>query len=166
MADFIRSPLARSTRNRRSIQTESLTPQENLALLNSQRTVRPNSPHLTIYQPQVCTGVLASNRESRHPSSHTFIADPFASTAHLGPLLPQPNHRDRPLRPSLRRRPDFPPPPHLPRSRQRSLDRARRGDAWVVEDVDQIYVGRSVYAAFVERDQAFDVGHGLWSVEE
>jgi succinate dehydrogenase (ubiquinone) cytochrome b560 subunit len=43
----------------RSIQTESLTPQENLALLNAQRTVRPNSPHLSIYQPQVCTGVIS-----------------------------------------------------------------------------------------------------------
>jgi hypothetical protein len=75
IADFIRSPLARSTRNRRSIQTESLTPQENLALLNSQRTVRPNSPHLTIYQPQVRVGVLVSN-ESRHPSSHPYTPNP------------------------------------------------------------------------------------------
>jgi len=38
---------------RRWATTQSMTPQENIALLNSQRLNRPNSPHFTIYQPQV-----------------------------------------------------------------------------------------------------------------
>lgn len=33
--------------------TTKMTPQENIALLNAQRLHRPNSPHLSIYQPQV-----------------------------------------------------------------------------------------------------------------
>lgn len=38
---------------RRWATTQSMTPQENIALLNAQRLHRPNSPHFTIYQPQV-----------------------------------------------------------------------------------------------------------------
>ena len=38
---------------RRWATTQSLTPKENVALLNAQRLQRPNSPHMTIYQPQV-----------------------------------------------------------------------------------------------------------------
>ena len=33
--------------------TQSLTPQENITLLNSQREKRPSSPHFTIYKPQL-----------------------------------------------------------------------------------------------------------------
>lgn len=38
---------------RRLVQTRSITPQEDIAILNSQRQKRPSSPHFTIYQPQV-----------------------------------------------------------------------------------------------------------------
>ncbi|KAH8086848.1 cytochrome b subunit of succinate dehydrogenase, Sdh3p [Filobasidium floriforme] len=71
---------------RRSIQTESLTPQENLALLNAQRTVRPNSPHLTIYQPQL-TWVLSSlNRITGTALSGLLYAG--ALTFLLHPVFP------------------------------------------------------------------------------
>jgi len=39
--------------SRRTIQTESITPDTELELLNKQRLNRPSSPHFTIYQPQV-----------------------------------------------------------------------------------------------------------------
>lgn len=38
--------------------TASMSPAENIALLNEQRLKRPNSPHLSIYQPQVNFGCL------------------------------------------------------------------------------------------------------------
>lgn len=38
--------------------TESVTAAESIALLNSQRQHRPTSPHLAIYQPQVCIDLL------------------------------------------------------------------------------------------------------------
>ncbi|KAG2017522.1 succinate dehydrogenase cytochrome b560 subunit [Coprinopsis cinerea AmutBmut pab1-1] len=43
----------RNSITRRFVQTESLTPAENLQLLNKQRLKRPSSPHFTIYQPQL-----------------------------------------------------------------------------------------------------------------
>ncbi|KAF9000752.1 succinate dehydrogenase cytochrome b560 subunit [Cyathus striatus] len=38
---------------RRTVQTESFTPAQNVDILNKQRLRRPSSPHFTIYQPQL-----------------------------------------------------------------------------------------------------------------
>lgn len=45
--------LASTTSVARAPSTTSMSPSENIALLNEQRLKRPNSPHLAIYQPQV-----------------------------------------------------------------------------------------------------------------
>ncbi|KAI0294878.1 hypothetical protein B0F90DRAFT_1639050 [Multifurca ochricompacta] len=46
-------PAFRSVIVRRSIQTQSLKPEEGTVILNTQRLARPSSPHFTIYQPQL-----------------------------------------------------------------------------------------------------------------
>ncbi|KAJ3746930.1 SDHC, cytochrome b subunit of succinate dehydrogenase [Lentinula raphanica] len=38
---------------RRSVQTQSLKPEDGTTILNKQRLQRPSSPHFTIYQPQL-----------------------------------------------------------------------------------------------------------------
>lgn len=43
----------------RSIHTETINPKQSMTRLNQQRSVRPNSPHLTIYQPQVRNAVIS-----------------------------------------------------------------------------------------------------------
>jgi hypothetical protein len=68
----------------RFIQTQHLTTKDNLALLNEQRLKRPNSPHLTIYQPQVRTSARI-----RYGAQLTCIPH----TADLVLVRPQPNHR-------------------------------------------------------------------------
>ncbi|WVF71304.1 succinate dehydrogenase, cytochrome b556 subunit [Kwoniella sp. CBS 6097] len=47
---------------RRFVQTESMSPAENISYLNSQRQHRPNSPHATIYQPQLTWYLSIFNR--------------------------------------------------------------------------------------------------------
>ncbi|KAK1924290.1 hypothetical protein DB88DRAFT_489711 [Papiliotrema laurentii] len=47
---------------RRWATTQTITEQENIALLNAQRLRRPNSPHFTIYQPQVTWLLSIANR--------------------------------------------------------------------------------------------------------
>ncbi|CAO1630270.1 unnamed protein product [Parajaminaea phylloscopi] len=42
--------------------TAKMTPEENLRLLNEQRSVRPSSPHFTIYQPQLTWLASIANR--------------------------------------------------------------------------------------------------------
>lgn len=50
-----RSSPTPSTPNQRpaAIPTHSMTPTESITHLNVQRAARPNSPHFTIYQPQI-----------------------------------------------------------------------------------------------------------------
>ncbi|KAI0259102.1 SDHC, cytochrome b subunit of succinate dehydrogenase [Gloeopeniophorella convolvens] len=49
-----RNPAAlRSSALRRSVQTQSLKPDDATVILNTQRLKRPSSPHFTIYQPQL-----------------------------------------------------------------------------------------------------------------
>ncbi|KAI0636317.1 succinate dehydrogenase cytochrome b560 subunit [Trametes polyzona] len=48
-----RNPVLRNLIARRTIQTESITPQAEQKILNEQRLRRPSSPHFTIYQPQL-----------------------------------------------------------------------------------------------------------------
>ncbi|KAF9072542.1 SDHC, cytochrome b subunit of succinate dehydrogenase [Rhodocollybia butyracea] len=43
----------RSSIARRSVQTQSLKPEDGTTILNNQRLLRPSSPHFTIYQPQL-----------------------------------------------------------------------------------------------------------------
>ncbi|TEB23250.1 succinate dehydrogenase cytochrome b560 subunit [Coprinellus micaceus] len=45
--------IIRNAIGRRSIKTNSLTPQAGDVILNNQRLKRPSSPHFTIYQPQL-----------------------------------------------------------------------------------------------------------------
>ncbi|KAH9991720.1 succinate dehydrogenase cytochrome b560 subunit [Russula vinacea] len=47
------TPLVRFAILRRTVQTQSLKPDEALVILNTQRLARPSSPHFTIYQPQL-----------------------------------------------------------------------------------------------------------------
>lgn len=48
-----------ASRRLASSQTTSVTAAESVAILNAQREKRPNSPHFTIYQPQVSHAALA-----------------------------------------------------------------------------------------------------------
>ncbi|KIK60114.1 hypothetical protein GYMLUDRAFT_261520 [Collybiopsis luxurians FD-317 M1] len=45
--------ITRSTIAKRSVQTQSLKPEDSVTILNKQRLQRPSSPHFTIYQPQL-----------------------------------------------------------------------------------------------------------------
>jgi len=47
---------------RRFVSTEPMTAPDNIALLNAQRTHRPTSPHLAIYQPQITWLLSGLNR--------------------------------------------------------------------------------------------------------
>ncbi|KAF7357040.1 SDHC, cytochrome b subunit of succinate dehydrogenase [Mycena venus] len=47
---------------KRSIQTQSLPPSAATDILNKQRLLRPTSPHLTIYKPQVTSILSIGNR--------------------------------------------------------------------------------------------------------
>ncbi|CAD6582262.1 MAG: cytochrome b subunit of succinate dehydrogenase, Sdh3p [Tremellales sp. Tagirdzhanova-0007] len=66
--DVIAAPTLRSSRPhliltaRRFAATTSITPPDNMAILNEQRKSRPQSPHLTIYQPQVTWILSSANR--------------------------------------------------------------------------------------------------------
>ncbi|KAJ7592408.1 hypothetical protein C8J56DRAFT_780393 [Mycena floridula] len=46
----------------RLVQTESIPASESSHILDKQRLLRPNSPHLTIYQPQVTSVLSIGNR--------------------------------------------------------------------------------------------------------
>ncbi|KAI9456789.1 succinate dehydrogenase cytochrome b560 subunit [Russula earlei] len=52
----------RSAILRRHVQTNSLKPEEAIAILNTQRLARPSSPHFTIYQPQLTWIASIANR--------------------------------------------------------------------------------------------------------
>ncbi|KAI0246074.1 cytochrome b subunit of succinate dehydrogenase, Sdh3p [Lactifluus subvellereus] len=52
----------RSAILRRSVQTQSLKPEEATVILNTQRLARPSSPHFTIYQPQLTWIASIANR--------------------------------------------------------------------------------------------------------
>ena len=104
---------------RRWATTQSLTPKENVALLNAQRLQRPNSPHFTIYQPQVSSMCLAWTALSL-PRSLVILAR--LTPGHMASLDCEPSHGQRPLRPDVRCVDDLPPSPRRPRHRLRTLD--------------------------------------------
>lgn len=82
---FAPSPFAMATRSAATTakaNTVKLTSAENLKMLNEQRSVRPSSPHFTIYQPQLTwigsifnrvTGVGLSVGEWTCASSHKAL---------------------------------------------------------------------------------------------
>ncbi|KAJ7506655.1 hypothetical protein B0H11DRAFT_2271970 [Mycena galericulata] len=54
--------LIRTTLAKRAVQTESLPPSASVDILNKQRLLRPSSPHMTIYQPQLTWIASIANR--------------------------------------------------------------------------------------------------------
>ncbi|KAH9964726.1 succinate dehydrogenase cytochrome b560 subunit [Lactifluus volemus] len=54
--------LFRSASLTRSVQTQSLKPEDATVILNTQRLARPSSPHFTIYQPQLTWVASIANR--------------------------------------------------------------------------------------------------------
>ncbi|GHJ89855.1 hypothetical protein NliqN6_6257 [Naganishia liquefaciens] len=87
------SPAFRSTAaplfsqvQRRFLQTEHLTTKQNLALLNEQRLRRPNSPHLTIYQPQLTWYLSGLNRITGSALSGVLYLSAMAYLLH--PVFP------------------------------------------------------------------------------
>ncbi|KAJ9118124.1 hypothetical protein QFC22_004025 [Naganishia vaughanmartiniae] len=75
-----------SARSLRFIQTEHLTTKENLVLLNEQRLRRPNSPHLTIYQPQLTWYLSGLNRITGSALSGLLYVSAMAYLLH--PVFP------------------------------------------------------------------------------
>ena len=81
--DVIAAPTLRSSRPhliltaRRFAATTSITPPDNMAILNEQRKSRPQSPHLTIYQPQVRSRAFRAPSHSYH--RHHLIHPPFVA---------------------------------------------------------------------------------------
>ncbi|KAJ9092667.1 hypothetical protein QFC21_006732 [Naganishia friedmannii] len=71
---------------RRFIQTEHLTTKDNLVLLNEQRLRRPNSPHLTIYQPQLTWYLSGLNRITGSALSGLLYVSAMAYLLH--PVFP------------------------------------------------------------------------------
>ncbi|KAJ6492573.1 SDHC, cytochrome b subunit of succinate dehydrogenase [Mycena vitilis] len=54
--------LIRTTLAKRAVQTESLPPAASVEILNKQRLLRPSSPHMTIYEPQLTWIASIANR--------------------------------------------------------------------------------------------------------
>ncbi|KAI5449009.1 cytochrome b subunit of succinate dehydrogenase, Sdh3p [Naganishia albida] len=71
---------------RRFVQTQHLTTKDNLALLNEQRLKRPNSPHLTIYQPQLTWYLSGLNRITGSALSGLLYVSAMAYLLH--PVFP------------------------------------------------------------------------------
>ncbi|ODQ54067.1 cytochrome b560 subunit of succinate dehydrogenase [Saitoella complicata NRRL Y-17804] len=65
----------------RTVQTQNLTHDESLQLLYKQRAARPNSPHLTIYQPQLTWYMSAAHRITGCAVSGGLYAFAFAYLA-------------------------------------------------------------------------------------
>ncbi|KAJ7102995.1 succinate dehydrogenase cytochrome b560 subunit [Mycena crocata] len=68
---------------KRSVQTQSLPASVSPEILNKQRLLRPTSPHLAIYQPQVTSVLSIGNRAAGATLSSsirekTVLAAPFA----------------------------------------------------------------------------------------
>jgi len=169
--------------SRRFAAMTSITPPENMALLNSQREKRPQSPHLTIYQPQVSDPhMILKPKQCFHLSSplshdltqsypptmlkilaHTRCARANAPLSdHMDPVLRQSNHRSLPLLRTLRCIPPLPPPPNLPSHRfgepHLLCTEYARLATWEFEDV----VCVAFYVSYLEWDQASSLGYGLW----
>jgi len=73
----------RSALQKRFVQTESLTPTDQVTILNTQRLKRPSSPHFTIYQPQLTWLGSIANRVTggaiaglMYAYAIAYIADP------------------------------------------------------------------------------------------
>ncbi|KAN0113787.1 hypothetical protein V8E52_007440 [Russula decolorans] len=58
----VHNTLVRSAILRRSIQTQSIKPNDATVILDTQRLARPSSPHFTIYQPQLTWIASIANR--------------------------------------------------------------------------------------------------------
>ncbi|KAJ3926027.1 MAG: SDHC, cytochrome b subunit of succinate dehydrogenase [Lentinula lateritia] len=52
-ANHVLRTVIRSSIIKRSVQTQSLKPEDGTTILNTQRLQRPSSPHFTIYEPQL-----------------------------------------------------------------------------------------------------------------
>ncbi|KAF8274092.1 succinate dehydrogenase cytochrome b560 subunit [Lactarius quietus] len=59
---FRNAQVLRSAIHRRTVQTQSLKPEDGTVILNTQRLARPSSPHFTIYQPQLTWVGSIANR--------------------------------------------------------------------------------------------------------
>jgi len=66
--------LASKSQQIRAVATQSLTPEQNLDLLASQRKLRPSSPHFTIYEPQLTWLSSIANRVTGTGLSVGFYA--------------------------------------------------------------------------------------------
>ncbi|WWC89195.1 succinate dehydrogenase, cytochrome b556 subunit [Kwoniella dendrophila CBS 6074] len=71
---------------RRFVSTENMTPAESISYLNAQRQHRPNSPHATIYQPQVTWVLSIANRVTGCALSGALYAGALAYLLH--PIFP------------------------------------------------------------------------------
>lgn len=71
---------------RRYIQTQKMTEMEELKLLNAQRLNRPNSPHLTIYRPQITWYLSGLNRLTGVALGGIFYAGALVYCLH--PMYP------------------------------------------------------------------------------